>query len=51
MNNLNKLILNLEFNNFRFTEKGDLRDIVNSLNTNSTVDRNSNETEDVPELD
>ena len=48
---MRKNFVNLEFNNFRITEKGDLRDIVNSLNTNSTVDRNSNETEDVPELD
>lgn len=45
-----KNFINLECNNFSITEKGDLRDIADSLTTNSTLET-SNGTDDVPELD
>lgn len=48
---LRKNFVNLECQNFSITEKGDLRDIVDSLNATGTIARNENGTEDVPELD
>ena len=48
-NTLKKNFINLEIKNFSVVEKGDLRDIVDSLNTNATVSQDG--TDDVPELD
>ena len=48
---LRKNFVNLEFNNFRITERGDLRDIVSATNANATVAGDRNGTSDVPELD
>ncbi len=45
-----KNFVNLECNNFYITEKGDLRDIINSQDSNSTVEDRNNGTEDIPEL-
>jgi hypothetical protein len=47
-NTLKKNFINLEIKNFSVVEKGDLRDIVDSLNTNATVSQDG--TDDVPEL-
>jgi len=46
---LKKNFINLEIANFCVTEKGDYRDIVDSLNTTATVASDSDD--DVPELD
>jgi len=48
---LRKNFVNLECQNFKITEKGDLRNIVDSLNATGTIARNENGTEDVPDLD
>lgn len=48
---MRKNFVNLEFNNFRITERGDLRDIVSATNANATVAGDRNGTSDVPELD
>jgi len=48
-NTLKKNFINLEIKNFSVVEKGDLRDIVDSLNTNATVSQDG--TDDVPEFD
>ena len=45
-----KNFVNLECNNFYITEKGDLRDIIASQDSNSTVEDRNNGTEDIPEL-
>jgi len=43
-----KNFINLEFNNFCITEKGDLRDIVNSMSATGTIEENA--TEPLPEI-
>ena len=48
---MRKNFVNLEFNNFRITEKGDLRDIVSAANASATVAQDNNGTSDIPELD
>ena len=48
-NSLKKNFVNLEIANFCVNEKGDLRDIVDSLSTNATVAKDGGD--DVPELD
>jgi len=45
---LRKNFINLECNNFRITEKGDLRDIVDSQSTNATLEENG--TNDLPDM-
>lgn len=39
--------INLEFNNFRITEKGDLQDLVNAMN-NNTINVEENEMDGIP---
>jgi replicative DNA helicase len=39
--------INLEFNNFRITEKGDLQDLVNAM-SNNTINVEENEMEGIP---
>lgn len=46
---LKKNFINLEINNFLISEKGDLRDIVNSLSTNASLSQDG--TDDVPDMD
>lgn len=46
---LKKNFVNLEFHNFSITEKGDLRDIVDGLNANASL--NNDGSDDVPQLD
>jgi len=48
-NTLKKNFVNLEIANFNVIEKGDLRDIVDSLNANATVAKDGND--DVPDID
>ena len=48
-NTLKKNFVNLEIANFNVLEKGDLRDIVDSVSANATVAKDSND--DVPDLD
>ena len=45
---LKKNFINLEIANFCVTERGDFRDIVDSISTNATVATDGND--DVPEL-
>ena len=46
---LRKNFVNLEFENFSITEKGDLRDIAESQLTTTTLLENANS--DIPDLD
>lgn len=46
---LRKNFINLEIDNFLITERGDLRDIVDSLSTNATVSQDG--TDDVPHME
>jgi hypothetical protein len=46
---LKKNFINLEIKNFSVAEKGDLRDIVNSLSTTATLSQDG--TDDVPDMD
>ena len=48
-NTLKKNFVNLEIANFNVVEKGDLRDIVDSVSANATVAKDGND--DVPDLD
>jgi hypothetical protein len=48
-NTLKKNFVNLEIANFCVNEKGDLRDIVDSLTATATVAKDGGD--DVPELD
>ena len=45
---LKKNFVNLDFNNFAITEKGDLRDIVDGLSTTASVSNDGED--DVPNL-
>lgn len=45
---LKKNFINLKFDNFDIQEKGDLRDIVNNMDTGLTTLAATNETDDVP---
>jgi hypothetical protein len=45
---LKKNFVNLDFNNFAITERGDLRDIVDGLSANATIKNDSDD--DVPNL-
>ena len=45
---LKKNFVNLDFNNFAITERGDLRDIVDGLSTNASISNDSDD--DVPDL-
>lgn len=47
---LKKNFINLEFNNFAITEKGDLRDIVDGLNASATI-ASDDDNDNVPNLD
>lgn len=47
---MKKNFFNLDFSNFAITEKGDLRDLVDSLSANATL-ASSGGTDDVPSLD
>jgi hypothetical protein len=46
---LKKNFVNLEFNNFAISEKGDLRDIVDGLNASATIANDGDD--NVPDLD
>ena len=46
--NMKKNFINLQFNNFDIEEKGDLRDIVNNMDTGMTRLAATNEADDVP---
>ena len=48
-NSFKKNFINLEFNNFQVSEKGDLRDIVETQSTENTLAEN--EADDLPDMD
>jgi hypothetical protein len=45
---LKKNFINLQFENFDIKERGDLRDIVNSIDTGQTTLERNREEDDVP---
>jgi hypothetical protein len=45
---LKKNFINLQFENFDIKERGDLRDIVNSIDTGQTTLERNREQDDVP---
>lgn len=48
---LKKNFFNLEFNNFSISEKGDLRDVAESMDANSTLSNDSHGADDAPDFD